>query len=326
MKIVITGALGHIGSKLLRALSILSPGAEIILIDNLLCQRYCSLFDLPPNAHYQFIEADITESKFNLEPVLNNADAVIHLAAITDATNSFKNADHVRNVNLTATEKISHACINSNAPLIIASSTSVYGSQNTQVDENCTELKPQSPYAETKLLEEALVQSTCKNDGLKAIIFRFGTIFGTSPGMRFHTAVNKFCWQATMGTPLTVWETAYDQKRPYLALDDAIKAIWHFIKHQHFDGGIYNVVSQNATVRDVVEKIRMHIPNVKLNFVKSQIMNQLSYEVLNTQLDKLGLQLTGQLSDGIRDTIDLLHAANTAPIQIQTIPQTAKAP
>ena len=52
--------------------------------------------------------------------------------------------------------------------------------------------------------------------GLKGVSCRFGTIFGASPGMRFHTAVNKFCWQAVMGQPITVWSTAYDQKRPYL--------------------------------------------------------------------------------------------------------------
>ena len=56
------------------------------------------------------------------------------------------------------------------------------------------------------------------------IILRFGTIFGISPGMRFHTAVNKFCFQASIGEPLTVWRTAYDQMRPYLYLNDAMKA------------------------------------------------------------------------------------------------------
>ena len=40
--------------------------------------------------------------------------------------------------------------------------------------------------------------------------------------MRFHTAVNKFCWQATMGQPISVWTTAYDQKRPYLDIEDDV--------------------------------------------------------------------------------------------------------
>ena len=71
--------------------------------------------------------------------------------------------------------------------------------------------------------------------------------------MRFHTAVNKFCWQAVMGQPITVWNTAYDQKRPYLDLFDASRAIAFIIENNIFDGRIYNVLTQNFTVRQVVD-------------------------------------------------------------------------
>ena len=65
------------------------------------------------------------------------------------------------------------------------------------VDENCSEekLQPQSPYATTKLKEEELIAELCQRKDYKHHC-RFGTIFGASAGMRFHTAVNKFCWQA----------------------------------------------------------------------------------------------------------------------------------
>jgi nucleoside-diphosphate-sugar epimerase len=43
MKIVVTGALGHIGSRLIRALPDAFPDAEIVLLDDLSTQRYCSL-------------------------------------------------------------------------------------------------------------------------------------------------------------------------------------------------------------------------------------------------------------------------------------------
>ena len=78
--------------------------------------------------------------------------------------------------------------------MIHLSSTSVYGTQKKMVDEDCPEedLKPQSPYAATKLKEERLISKLVKEKSLKAVTFRFGTIFGVSPGMRFHTAVNKF--------------------------------------------------------------------------------------------------------------------------------------
>src|ERR1700704_5984440 len=61
--------------------------------------------------------------------------------------------------------------------------------------------------------------------GLRCVIFRFGTIAGASIGMRFHTAVNKFAWQACLGIPITVWRTALHQKRPYLSLRDAVRAL-----------------------------------------------------------------------------------------------------
>src|SRR6201999_1435543 len=96
---------------------------------------------------------------------------------------------------------------------------------------------------------------------------RFGTIFGTSVGMRFHTAVNKFCWQAVMGQPLTVWRTAYNQRRAYLDLSDAVRAIAFFIEKNLFDGRIYNVVTTNSTVGDVVEAIRIHVPKVQIEYV-----------------------------------------------------------
>ena len=111
------------------------------------------------------------------------------------------------------------------------SSTSVYGSTKDLVDEKCSinDLNPQSPYAFTKLAEEKFILDLSKNRGLKATTCRFGTIFGSSVGMRFHTAVNKFCWQAALKEPITVWKTAMDQYRPYLALTDACSAIDFFI-------------------------------------------------------------------------------------------------
>ena len=77
------------------------------------------------------------------------------------------------------------------AKLIHISSTSVYGKQVKIVKEDDDKLlKPQSPYAEIKIIEEKLLKN--KNN-LRYMSFRFGTIAGVSKGMRFHTAINKFC-------------------------------------------------------------------------------------------------------------------------------------
>ncbi len=279
MKIVITGALGHIGSRILRELPETFPGHEIVMIDNLVTQRYTSLFNLPTDGNYQFYEADILSME--LKPIFEKADVVLHLAAITDAANSFQNREQVESVNYNGTVKVANACKEMGCPMIHLSSTSVYGTQKETVNEDCSseDLNPQSPYAETKLEEESYLQSLGSDKPFQFVIFRFGTICGTSPGMRFHTAINKFCWQAVTGQPLTVWSTAKDQKRPYLALSDALGAIIYFIKKEKYDRKVYNVLTDNLTVNSIIETIAPLVPRIQIDYVDSQIMNQLSYEV-----------------------------------------------
>lgn len=310
MKIVVTGAIGHIGSYLIRDLAVQFPEAEIVMIDNMMTQRFPSLFNLPSLGHYRFIEADVT--RIDLRPLLEDAHVLIHLAAITDAAGSFDKADLLEANNYQATAMVAEACSQTRTRLIALSSTSVYGTQNEVVAEDCTpeELKPQSPYAVTKLKEEQLVTKLCAEGVLKAISCRFGTIFGASPGMRFHTAVNKFCWQAAMGVPITVWSTAYDQKRPYLDLFDAARAIAFIIRKDLFDGRIYNVLTHNATVRQVVDTVREYVPNLQVSFVDNKIMNQLSYEVSCERFMSEGFAFAGDLRRGIGETISLLRQAN----------------
>jgi len=304
MKIVVTGALGHIGSRLIRELPTMFPEAEIVLIDNLSTQRYCSLFNLPASGQYYFLEADVLTA--DLTSIFDGATAVVHLAAITDATNSFKIKETVERVNFTGTERVVQACREVDCALIFPSTTSVYGSQADKVDEDCSisDLKPQSPYAEAKLRAERLLENLGEERGLSFVTCRFGTIFGTSVGMRFHTAINKFCWQAVMGQPLTVWRTAMHQHRPYLDLGDAVEAIKFFIQKNIYDGRVYNVVTANTSIGRIVDIISGYVPNISIEYVDTQIMNQLSYNVSNDRFSDLGFEFKGDLEQGIGRTID----------------------
>lgn len=306
MKIVVTGALGHIGSSLIRALPDHFPEVEIVMVDNLSTQRFCSVFNLPPYGRYRFMEADILTA--DLDAIFTAADAIVHLAAITNAEGSFKIHEKVEQTNFVGTERVAQACIRTGTPLIFLSTTSVYGTQAEVVDEECAahELKPQSPYAESKLRSERLLGLLGKEQGLRFIICRFGTIFGASVGMRFHTAVNKFIWQACAGIPLTVWTSALDQKRPYLDLEDGIRAILFIIEKKLFDGRIFNVLTLNATVREIVTTIREFVPDVQISLVDHQIMNQLSYTVACRKFIELGFEFKGDLRQRVADSVALL--------------------
>ena len=311
MKIVVTGATGHIGSYVIRDLAYKLRGSEIIMIDDMRTQRYSSLYNLPSIGHYTFHDIDITS--VDIRPIIKNTDVLIHLAAITDATGSINNADQIEKNNYIATQRVAESCIETGVRVVILSSTSVYGTNKEAVSENCSpdELQPQSPYSRIKLNEEKLINQLCMEKNLNAIICRFGTIFGASPGMRFHTAINKFCWQAVMGQPITIWSTAFDQQRPYLDLIDASQAIAFIIENDLFDGHIYNISTLNSTVRHVIDTIREFVPKVELAFIDNQVMNNWSYGVSCERFKNHGFAFTGDLGRGIEETIALLRNANT---------------
>src|SRR3990172_360076 len=170
--VIITGGAGHLGSAMLKPLGEVN---SLTVIDSLLTQRYPSLYaeNLPANG-IRFIEGDICT--YDLKTLFRGQDIVIHLAAITDAATSASRPADVYWVNLHGTERVAEACVANGAKLIFPSTTSVYGKSEGLVDETAV-LKPQSPYASSKLKAEQYLKTV---EGLQFVVLRFGTIFGVS--------------------------------------------------------------------------------------------------------------------------------------------------
>ena len=118
------------------------------------------------------------------------------------------------------------------------------------------------------------------------------------------------------GSPITVWRTALDQKRPYLDLNDAVRAIKFIIAHDLFDGGIYNVLTLNTTVRSIVDAIRQHVSDLAIQYVDTPIMNQLSYHVSNAKFRRTGFTFDGSLETGIERTIRLIANVRAQPSRV----------
>ena len=72
-----------------------------------------------------------------------------------------------------------------------------------------------------------------------------------------------------------------------------------------FDRRIYNVVTVNTSVNKIVETIKMFVPDLSIQYVDTEVMNQLSYHVSNNRFLEKGFQFKGDLEQGIRETIGL---------------------
>ena len=303
MKLLITGACGHIGSYVAEHIHKIKEIKETILIDNLKSNRHSSVFNLKKKSKKRFYIRDLNNPKSLND--FKNVDFIIHCASMTNAEKSFGKKNQMFSNNINCLKTVIKYCKSKKVKLIHLSSTSVYGKQADIVDETCEKkyLKPQSPYAQIKIIEENMLKKESKK--LKYTTFRFGTISGVSKGIRFHTAVNKFCFNAALNEKILVYKTALHQYRPYLSLKDAFKVFKFCINKDFFKNDIYNALSENCTVNQILNKIKKYKKNIKVALVKAEIMNQLSYHVDGSKLKKSGLSLNAKIEKDVEETLNL---------------------
>ena len=302
MKILITGGLGHIGSYLLENIDKIKFIKKIYIIDNLSTNRYCSLFNLPKtNKKIYFYQNDLS-----LKNALKNfkkVDVVLNLASLTDAEGSLKIKNKIYRNNLGIFDNILRYCKKNSSKLIHISSTSVYGEQRGLVDENCKKLKPKSPYAEIKVKEENIL----KENKIRFVSYRFGTISGVSKGMRFHTAINKFCLYSVLGKPLPIWKSMMNKPKPYLSLRDAFKVIKFTIENNFFNNETFNILSENLTLKKIIGYFKKYKKTIKIKYEKSKLVNQYSYRVSSEKFTRKALLLKSNIYHDIKFTLKMFR-------------------
>ena len=307
MKILITGGLGHIGSYLIENIGKIKFVKKIYVIDNFSTSRYCSLFNLPKtDKKIYFYQKDLAAA--NELKNFKNTDIVINLASLTDAESSLKIKNKVYKNNLGIFKNILTYCKKNSSKLIHISSTSVYGEQRGLVDENCKKLRPKSPYAKVKVIEENILKKN--KDKISFVSYRFGTISGVSMGMRFHTAINKFCFCALLGKPLPVWKSMMNKPRPYLSLKDAFKVIKFTIENNFFNNETFNILSQHLTLKKIISFFRKYQKTIRIKHVKSKLINQYSYKISNKKFSQRALILKSNIHHDIKSTLKIFKNIN----------------
>ncbi len=296
MKILITGGAGYIGSVLTDLL--LSNDYQITVYDNFMF-RQNSLNNLFSNKNLNVIDGDIRDRNL-LNNEISKHDVIIPLAAIVGAPacekykfisneiNYKSNLDLVKN--------------KSKDQLILMPTTnSAYGSGNS--DNYCNEdspLKPLSDYARQKVkLEEEILNFE------NVISFRFATVFGFSPKMRFDLLVNDFTQKAYSDKYIILFEENF--KRNYLHVKDAANVFMHTLNNlSSFNHKIYNVGLSNANIskRELCDKIKEQLPNFVYNTSPfSWDPDKRNYIVDNTRIENTGFKCLYNLDDGIKELI-----------------------
>ena len=128
--------------------------------------------------------------------------------------------------------------------------------------------------------------------------------------MRFHTAVNKFCLSSFLGEPLPIWKGMLNKHKPYLSLRDAFKVLKFTIENNFFKNTSYNILSENLTLKVIINYLRKFDKNIVIKLVKSKLINQYSYKISKEKFNKQGLLLKAKIYQDIKSTMSLFKNIN----------------
>ncbi|OGZ02858.1 MAG: hypothetical protein A2430_02000 [Candidatus Liptonbacteria bacterium RIFOXYC1_FULL_36_8] len=283
-KVLITGGAGYLGSVLSRLL--LSHGYQVVVLDNLTYGNR-GIKDIT-NKNFEFIKGDCRNIS-DITKATKEVDAVIHLAAIVGDPASSLNPKETIEINYLSTTTLAEACkFNQINRFLFISTCSVYGAQagSKKISEN-SPLNPVSIYAQTKIKSEHGILALA-DENFSPTIFRFATLFGLSPRMRFDLVINLFAAKAALNEKIEIF--GGEQFRPFLGVSDAASACQAWLKTpiDKISGEIINIGfdNQNIKITDLGKIIKKNAPEAKIE-IKKEVPDKRDYNVSFKKMRKL---------------------------------------
>lgn len=202
MKVLITGGAGFIGSNLAKFLLEKDNAATVRILDDLSTGNEENLEDVD----VEFTRGTLLDMD-TLGRVANGVDSIVHLGAIPSVPRSIANPRASHDANTTGTLNVLEVARELNIEhVVVASSSSVYGSNPNLPKSEFDWTRPMSPYAVTKAATEGYANAYQFSYGMKTLAFRFFNVFG--PGQAANHAyaavIPKFLDAALNGRPVEV--------------------------------------------------------------------------------------------------------------------------
>lgn len=260
MRFLVTGCAGFIGSTLTD--SLLADGHEVVGID---CftdyydpqRKRANLAGAREHRGFTLLELDLAREQ--LAGDVLDVDGVFHQAAQAGVRASW-GAEFATytDCNVLATQRLLEALKQRDggpAPVVYASSSSVYGNAEARPTREDALPAPISPYGVTKLAAEHLVDTYRHEFDVPGTSLRYFTVYG--PRQRPDMAFHKFGRAALEGTPIGVYGDGH-QSRDFTFIDDIIAANRAAMERLVAGdrGGTYNLGGgSTVTVREVVDML-----------------------------------------------------------------------
>ena len=267
MKYLITGGSGFIGSHL--AEKLLLNGNQVSIIDNLSTGFRSNLGGIEEKI---FFKCGSVLDHILVDQMVSESDFVVHLAASLGVFNIVNHPLDSLKTNLRGTEIVLEASDKYRKPILIASTSEIYGKNNkvplSEEDDRIIghPLKSRWSYSEAKAVDESLGYFYFLENNLPVRIVRFFNTVGPRQVGHYGMVVPRFVSSALKNEPIEVYGSG-EQIRCFCHVDDAVKALLLVMESEQAVGQVFNVGNnQQISIMDLAKRV------IELTNSKSEII------------------------------------------------------
>ena len=314
MHVLITGGAGFIGSNL--AAKLISKGSSVTVLDNLLTGHIENLSELMNHPKFNFIEGDIRDFE-TCKLAVKGCTHVSHQAALGSVPRSIDDPLLSLQINILGTSNIFFAAKEEGVKRVIfASSSSVYGSDETLPKVEHITGTLLSPYASSKKSTELIQQAFVSCYGMEIIGFRYFNVFGPrqDPNGPYAAVIPKFISTMMEGKAPQIYGDG-EQSRDFTHINNVAKGnILGLITSDigTSNGKVLNLAyGGTTTVNDIFYGIRNSLSahNPVLSSLEPEYMGKRKGDILHSHADisrvkkSLDFKPTTNLQEGLNQTI-----------------------
>ena len=253
-----TGGAGFIGSHLVERL--LADGKSVAVVDDLSTGTLDNLRAASANPRLRVVQSRVSACR-ELAQLVAQAESIYHLAAAVGVDLVVRSPIHVLQTNLHETEVLLEAAAGQGVPVLLTSTSEVYGKSQKEAFDEEDDLLIGPPhqtrwsYACSKLMDEFLALACAKERALPVIITRLFNTVGPRQTGRYGMVLPRFIGAAKRGQPLKVYGDG-QQTRCFCYVRDTVEALVRLQNCAAARGQVFNVGgTEEISMRDLARRV-----------------------------------------------------------------------
>lgn len=302
---LVTGGAGFIGSNIVKEL--LQRKQQVRVLDNFATGKRENLFEFKNNPDFELIEGDL-RSFHVVRTALKGMDYVLHQEALPSVPRSVHDPLTTNDVNILGTLNILEAAKEFGVKRVVyASSSSIYGDNDSLPKTEDMPVNPLSPYALSKYTGERYCQIFTRIYGLETVCLRYFNVFGPNqdPTSQYSAVIPKFIRLMSEGKRPVIFGDG-TQSRDFTYVSNVVAANLLACTAPGIGGELFNIAcGQSYTLLQMVEALNRILETKIEPVFEEERPGDVRHSLadISRAVNKLGFQVNARFEVGLNELV-----------------------